>query len=190
MSYVYFISHPEVIIEPNTPVPERDLSNKGKERVRLLLTKPWTKSIGKIYTSTEKKATTTAKMIARNLKLKEYFLKDLTEIDRSSTGYIEKKEFETVVNKFFQNPETSTREWEKAIDAQLRINKAVEKIVSDKTTQADIGIISHGGVGALLLSYLKHKQISRIEDQPGEGGGNYFVFTKLMELIHSWKPID
>ncbi len=55
MSYVYFISHPEVIIEPNTPVPEWDLSNKGKERVRLLLTKPWTKSIGKIYTSTEKK---------------------------------------------------------------------------------------------------------------------------------------
>ncbi|MFC0389117.1 histidine phosphatase family protein [Muricoccus vinaceus] len=42
--------------------------------------------------------------------------------------------------------------------------------------EGDIAIVSHGGVGALLLCHLKGVPISRAEDQPGAGGGCVYSF--------------
>jgi broad specificity phosphatase PhoE len=55
----------------------------------------------------------------------------------------------------------------------------------------NMAVIAHGGVGALLLCRLKGVPISRAEDQPGEGGGNFFVFRRDdRALLQGWHPID
>jgi hypothetical protein len=53
MSLVYFITHPDVVIDPEVPVPQWPLSHRGKERMKKLLAKPWIDTIGSIYSSTE-----------------------------------------------------------------------------------------------------------------------------------------
>ena len=53
----------------------------------------------------------------------------------------------------------------------------------------DIAIISHGGVGTLLICKLRGVPIARTEDQPGQG--HYFKFDRdSRQLVHSWKKID
>ena len=55
----------------------------------------------------------------------------------------------------------------------------------------DIAIVSHGGVGALLLCHLKGVPISRAEDQPGEGGGNVYSFDAATRcLLSGWRRIE
>ena len=55
----------------------------------------------------------------------------------------------------------------------------------------DVAIVSHGGVGALLLSHLKCGPISRADDQPGQGGGNFYTFdAATCRLLSGWHSID
>lgn len=188
MSLVYFISHPEVVIDKDIPVPQWDLSEKGLYRLEKLLTQPWINSIKTVFSSNEQKAKTAAIKIAQKIGQEVRYKETLGEMDRSSTGVLPSEEFNIVVDEFFENPTESILGWEKAIDAQNRIVKAVEEVVSE-SPEGNIAIISHGGVGALLLSYLKKAPISRSEDQPGQG--YYFVFDReRSQLKHSWKAID
>lgn len=41
MPLVYFITHPEVVIDPGVPVPQWPLSETGRRRMRSPVTKPW-----------------------------------------------------------------------------------------------------------------------------------------------------
>ena len=41
MKIVYFITHPEVMIDPKVPVPHWPLSERGLVRMRRLLQQPW-----------------------------------------------------------------------------------------------------------------------------------------------------
>jgi hypothetical protein len=41
MRWVYFITHPDVVINPEVPVPQWSLSERGKERMKALLAKPF-----------------------------------------------------------------------------------------------------------------------------------------------------
>lgn len=190
MSLVYFVTHPDVVIDKNIPIPDWDLSEKGISRTEKLLKKDWIKSINVIYSSNEQKAKTTAKIIAEHLKLKVKHIENLGEIDRSSTGLLGEKEFWKTRDQFFANSNKSIRGWEKAIDAQKRVVKAVKKVIKNSPEQSNILIAAHGAIGALLLCCLKQKQIHVSQDQPGSGGGNYFVFDKNMKLVQAWKAID
>jgi broad specificity phosphatase PhoE len=77
------------------------------------------------------------------------------------------------------------------LDAQRRIVAAVCAALAMVTVSGDVAILSHGGVGALLLCRLKRVTISRSEDQPGRGGGHVFSFDGQTEqLIHDWQPIE
>ena len=54
-----------------------------------------------------------------------------------------------------------------------------------------ISIVFHGGVGALLLCDLGDFEKSRKYDQPGSGGGNFFMFDPdAWSLVHGWTPIE
>ena len=66
------------------------------------------------------------------------------ENDRSATGYLPKREFEALVDAFFAQPQTSIRGWEPAADAQARIVRAVERIVSQASGNSDLAIVGHG----------------------------------------------
>ena len=191
MRPVYFITHPEVMIDANVPVTDWSLSERGLERMHLLLKQAWVCEISSIYSSNEKKAVDGANVLAGHLSLPVQQVEALGENDRSATGYLPSTEFELIADKFFAEPQDSVRGWETADAAQKRIVEAVNKICTEDDSQAAIAIVSHGAVGALMLCHLADYPIARKYDQPGAGGGNYYSFElEAMRLIHEWRPID
>ena len=191
MSHVHFITHPEVVINPAIPVPEWPLSPVGIARMTLALEQRWMCDLGSVFSSAERKATDAAAVIAVRFRLSPVVVQELGENDRSATGYLPKDAFEATADAFFAQPEESIRGWERAIDAQRRVLAAVEHVIAHTPEEGDIAIVSHGGVGALLLCHLKRVPISRGEDQPGNGGGNVFVFERSSRrLLSDWRRIE
>jgi broad specificity phosphatase PhoE len=193
MKTVYFITHPDVVIDPAVPVPQWPLSERGRQRMQALLAQPWVATITAVYSSTERKAIEGATILAQPLALPVCQVAALGENDRSATGFLPPQEFEVVVNRFFAQPEVSIRGWEPAAVAQQRIVSAVTAIVAHDPTPGALAIVSHGGVGTLLLCHLAGYPIDRMYEQPGTGGGNYYAVaataSKLV-VIHDWRAID
>lgn len=188
---VYFITHPDVRIDPHTPVPEWSLSERGMSRMRAALAQPWVAQLTSVYSSAEVKAREAAGVFAERLGWSLRIVPDLGEVNRSATGYLPHAEHEATADEMFANPEVSARGWETARHAQARVVEAVHDIVLADKTSGAIAIVSHGAVGALLLCHLKREAIDRKYDQPGSGGGNYFLFSYPPGSVrHDWVPIE
>ena len=188
MPTAYFITHPDVVIDPAVPVPDWPLSARGRERMARVLALPWAAGLGAVWCSTERKARDGAAILAGPLGLPVTEREGLGENDRSATGYLPRAEFEAVADLFFAHPGQSIRGWERAVDAQARIVAAVEPALSGAS---DVAIVSHGGVGTLLLCHLRQCPIGREHDQPANNGGNYFAFdVGTRRLHHGWMPVD
>jgi broad specificity phosphatase PhoE len=189
---VYFITHPDVVIDPAVPVPDWKLSPRGRTRMDLALVLPWVDGIRSIWCSKERKAREAAGIVAAHLGVAVAELAELGENDRSATGYLPSREFEAVADRFFANPAVSVRGWETAFDAQRRILRAVDHVISATAERGgDVAIVAHGGVGTLLLCHLRQDAISRAYDQPANNGGNYFAFDhQTRQVRHGWRPID
>ncbi len=191
MSIVYMITHPDVIIDPDVPIPRWPLSERGIERMQALLKQPWVPDITSIYCSTEQKAIDGAEVLAKHLSLPVHQISELGENDRSATGFLPQDEFQATADQFFAHPTTSIRGWETAAAAQQRIIRAVDDVVDQAATPGAIAIVSHGGVGTLLRCHLANVAISRTYDQPGSSGGNYYAFEAgSKKLLHGWKAIE
>ena len=191
MRTLYLITHPNVVISRDVPVPRWPLSELGKQRMRAGLRQPWVRDIAAIYCSTEQKAIDGAAILAQHLALPFHEVEALGENDRSATGFLPPDEFERVADEFFSSPELSVRGWERAIDAQSRIVRAVARIAETDKTQGAIAIVSHGAVGTLLYCHLAGEPIDRRRDQPPNGGGNFYGFTLSPRAVHSWwRAID
>jgi broad specificity phosphatase PhoE len=193
MKTVYFITHPDVVIDPAVPVPQWPLSERGRTRMQALLTQPWVATITAIYSSTERKAREGAAVLAQHRALPVHQVAALGENDRSATGFLPPQEFEAIVAQFFAHPEVSIRGWEPAAVAQQRIVSAVTAILAHDPTPGALAMVSHGGVGTLLLCHLAGHPINRRYAQPGANGGNYYAFTataQQMVVIHGWRAID
>ena len=188
---VYFITHPEVAIDPAVPVPRWPLSERGLARMHLLLRQPWVPQITAIYCSTEQKAIDGAALLAAHRALPVSQVEALGENDRSATGYLPTLEFERMVDQFFSRPTLSIRSWEPAAVAQQRIAHAVTTIIARDAASGSIAIVAHGGVGTWLLCALAGYPIDRRYEQPGACGSHYFAFNaKSWVLRHGWRPID
>lgn len=188
---VYFITHPDVVVDPAVPVPRWPLSPGGLERMRRLLSAPWIAELTAVFSSDEQKAIDGARVIAEYRGLVWEELADLGENDRSSTGFLPVAEFQTTADAFFARPEESIRGWECAIDAQRRIVAAVAGAAARAAGDGPVAVVSHGGVGTLLLCHVLGVPISRSREQPGKTGGNYFSFdVPPPRLVHGWTPID
>ena len=189
MPLVYFISHPEVVVRTDLPVTQWELSPKGLARLERMLEQPWVASIGSVFCSAERKALIAAERLAHAGRLTPVVLHDLGEMDRSSTGVLPPNEFNRVADEFFAKPTESVRGWERAVVAQARIVEAVKRAITLVQGDADIAIVSHGGVGALLKCHLRDVPIHRREDQPSQG--HYFVFeVPSWKLRSDWRAID
>ena len=189
MPIAYYITHPQVQIDANVPVPEWGLSEIGRARALAMLEQPWVGSIRRVVSSAERKAIETAEILARQLGLTVEVRERMHENDRSATGFLPPPEFETVADQFFANPHKSIRGWERAIDAQQRILSEAEAVLG-AADSGDIAFVGHGGVGTLLLLSLSNREISRAADQPA-GGGNYFAYdVGARRVVHGWRPID
>ena len=64
---IYFITHPDVVIDPLIPVPQWPLSERGKSRIRRLLSHAWIARIEALYCSTEQKAVDGAALLSEAL---------------------------------------------------------------------------------------------------------------------------
>lgn len=191
MPILHFITHPEVIIDPSIPVPDWPLAPEGIRRMGMALERPWIGSLGSVFSSAERKATDAARLVADRFGLSPVIVVELGENDRCATGYLPKAEFEATADLFFARPQESVRGWERAVDAQHRIVAAVEHVIADALRHRDVAVISHGGVGALLLCQLKGVPISRAEDQPGAGGGCVYSFDMgTRALLSGWRLIE
>src|SRR5262245_38969955 len=125
---IYFITHPDVVIDPSIPVPHWPLSEPGRSRMRRLLRRAWIPHIAAIYCSTEQKASDGAAILSKATDIPLHQVAELGENDRSATGYLPKAEFEATVDAFFARSCESICGWERAVDAQARIVGVIERI--------------------------------------------------------------
>lgn len=186
MMRCFFITHPEVVIDPAIPIEEWGLSDSGKARAALL-PELLRGAVRRIVSSGETKALDTAAILSGALGLELSVEPELGEMDRSATGYLPPDEFEQTVDAFFAFPDQSVRGWERAADAQYRIERAVRRHLRDAGGDA-VAFVGHGGVGGLLLGSLTARPISRNLDQPGMG--SYFTFDPVTWRASSlWRRI-
>jgi broad specificity phosphatase PhoE len=191
VAIVRYISHPEVVIEPDAPVTRWGLSEDGRARLARLLEQPWVADIGRIICSEEHKARETAAALAAQRGLGVEVRRGTGEIDRSSTGFLPSTEHEAVADACFANPEVSARGWERAIDAQARIATALADLLIDEQSldAVDVAVVGHGGVGTLWWCLLAGVPIERRWDQPGQG--HYFsVDVETRRPVHHWLPFE
>lgn len=187
-SEVYYLTHPQVAIDPNVPVPRWGLSDLGRGRILSLLTSGWVSQLDRIISSAETKAIETAEIIGRHIGKTIEIKEHMHENDRSATGFLPPEEFEEVSDAFFGEPSRSVRGWEPAQAAQARIVAEVTKALADGKDESVL-FVGHGAVGTLLMLHLAGEPISRTWDQP-HGGGNFFKFDRLSQkLIHRWQSI-
>lgn len=186
---VRYLSHPQVVIDPNVPVPDWGLSEIGHERVAHLVEAGWLAGTTQVISSAERKAIETAEPLARALGCEAEVRKRMHENDRSATGFLPPDEFEQVAGTFFAEPARSVRGWGRAVDAQARIVTEVKAVLGRHLT-GDVLFVGHGGVGTLLYCHCAGTAISRAYDQKGGGGGNYWTMTPNLEAIHGWRPME
>lgn len=184
----YYLTHPQVEIEPDRPVPLWRLSAVGRKRIEALLDRPWLARVERIVSSAETKAVESAAIIAAHLRLPMQIDERLGENDRSSTGFLAPDRFEAAADCFFGEPHKSWNGWESAVDASERMAAAMDLYLPSPAPQTLF--MGHGAVGTLFKCRLAGYPIARIHDQPA-GGGNIFAFGMAgRELLCDWTPME
>ena len=187
MSVAYFITHPEVVVDADTPVPQWHLSDRGVHRMRDFSSQTDVGKLSAVWASTETKAIEAAGILAGHFGLAISVHPGLHENDRSATGFLPPSEFDRMANAFFARPEESVQGWERAVDAQARVAAAVNDILQ-RFSGANIALVSHGGVGTLLLCKYLGIPITRAADQPFQG--HFWAFeVATRRVIHRWRVI-
>jgi len=179
-----FVSHPEVVIDPGVPVPRWHLAPEGIARLRRLVIDTAPRAV---WSSDETKAIESAGLIAARFGLPVQVHPGLAEMDRSSTGYRPRTDFERLADAFFARPQDSIEGWERAIDAQHRVVAAAREILAGHPG-GDIALVGHGGTGTLLMCALAGLPISRAHDQPAAGCTWRFTLQPL-RVTETWQPI-
>jgi broad specificity phosphatase PhoE len=188
MSFCIYLTHPEVAIDPEVPVPDWGLSDLGRSRAELAVHLPWAPVIRHVVASGERKAIETADIFASAFDLPVRTIDALHENDRSSTGFLPPEQFERMADAFFADPQSSVRGWEPAADAQNRIVAAVQAVLASVPEDDPVLFSGHGGVGTLLKCHLLGTPISRAHDQTG--GGHWYLFTRQQLAEQSAEALD
>ena len=186
MANLHYVSHPEVVIDPDVPVPEWHLSPEGRRRAGLLAGATWVSRLERIITSEERKAIETGEILAAAARLEIEIRPETNEIDRSSTGYLPHEEHDAQADRLFASPWDSARGWERAVDAQHRM---VESLADVLHGDADVAVVGHGGVGTLLWCHLAGVTIARRHDQLY--GGHVYAFDLVSRVVDGpWRPFE
>jgi broad specificity phosphatase PhoE len=173
-----FLTHAQVVIDPDVPVPDWGLSDEGRSRHESFARSADCARVGTVYCSAERKAQDGADIACAARGLAPRIRPALGENDRSATGYLPKPEFEATADAFFAQPDEAVRGWERARDAQTRIVQAVRAALAEPRPEGVL-FVSHGGVSALLRCHLLGVEITRAQDQPANGGC-WFAFDPAM----------
>lgn len=187
MATVFFVTHPEVRIDPAVPVPRWPLTDAGIARMRAFAARPALAGVRSVFASTETKAIEAAGILAGRLGLGVAVDSGFDENDRSATGYLPHEEFQRTADAFFARPTESVRGWERAVDAQARVVAALAHALA-AAPPGDVAIVAHGGVGTLLLCHLAGEAIDRRHDQPAQG--HVFTLDRATgRVLTRWTPL-
>lgn len=195
-----YVTHPQVRMDANVPVPLWGLSDEGRQRAGHFAQSGVVPQGAMIFSSRERKALELAELLASQagtLVLSDHLM---GENDRSATGFLPPELFEATADRFFAEPEHSIDGWERAIDAQRRIVRTVTTALASVPPETPAIFCGHGAVGTLLKCHVASRPISRSEDQTrtgGTGGGNCFSFdlaagkigcewTRLEDFAPDW----
>jgi broad specificity phosphatase PhoE len=186
---IRYLTHPQVQIDPDVPVPQWGLSPVGRGRTEALAKTGWLAHTTQIVSSGERKAIETAEIIASRLGLMIEIREAMHENDRSATGFLKPAEFEEVADQFFAQPDLSVRGWERAVDAQARIVCEAEEVLA-RNRPGDVLFVGHGAIGTLLFCHYAGHPIDRAHDQSA-GGGHVFAFTRDgRQVLHGWRRME
>ncbi len=187
---IRYLSHPQVIIDPQQDIPLWSLNEVGRARVAALAASGALAGTKHVISSAETKAVETATPLAAALGCAVILRDRMHENDRSATGFLPPEEFEAVADQFFANPDDSARGWEPAADAQRRIVSEAEACLRAHPTD-DILFVAHGAVGTLLFCHLSKLAIRRAYDQGPGGGGCFYEFADMHSRPKSgWQPME
>lgn len=189
-----YVTHPQVTMDANVPVPLWGLSPVGRERALTFAARGVVPRGAMIFSSRETKAMELADIVAAPigaLVLSDHLM---GENDRSATGFLPPELFEETADRFFAAPEISTSGWERAIDAQRRIVATVATAMASVPAGTPAVFCGHGAVGTLLKCHVGRRPIARSEDQSrhaDKGGGNCFSFDlAAMQLGCEWTAME
>jgi broad specificity phosphatase PhoE len=186
---IRYLTHPQVQIDPDVPVPQWGLSPIGRARTETVANANWLSRTAQIISSGERKAIETAEIIAGRLGLMIEIREAMHENDRSATGFLKPAEFEEVADQFFAEPHLSVRGWERAIDGQARIVREAEAVLA-RNRPGDVLFVGHGAVGTLLFCHYAGHAIDRRHDQSA-GGGHVFAFMRGgRKILHGWRRME
>lgn len=194
MTYALYVTHPQVVQDPDVPVPRWGLSPKGRERAERFANHRMARAAPRIYSSNETKALELAQALASISGARIESGENFGENDRSSTGFVPPDRFEQLADSFFAEPRVSIEGWERAIDAQARVVGAFEDALAEHDPSLPVIFTGHGAVGTLLKCHLGRLAIGRSEDQRrigDPGGGNVFV-VRLSDrkLLSDWMAME
>jgi broad specificity phosphatase PhoE len=191
MAVLHYVSHPEVVVDPSTPVPAWRLSDRGRARLAALVEQPWVADVRGVVTSPERKAVETATAIAGRAGVAIEVRDGTGELDRSATGFVPAAEHDALADACFARPTESAAGWERAVDAQARIVAALADLVGPTCAGPadDVVVVGHGGVGTLWWCHLAGEPIARRFDQPGQGH-RFRVDRASGRPLDHWMPID
>ena len=174
-----YITHPQVNMDANVPVPLWGLSPLGRQRALAFAARGVVPADAMIFSSRETKAMELAEILAAPLGALVLSDHLMGENDRSATGFLPPALFEATADRFFAEPEASIDGWERAIDAQRRIIDTVATALASVPDGVPAVFCGHGAVGTLLKCHVGRRPIARSEDQSrhaDRGGGNCFSF--------------
>lgn len=192
--YALYVTHPEVVIDPNVPTPRWGLSSIGRSRAERFANHPLVNDLTRLVSSTETKALELAAILAGRCKAPVDSGDKFDENDRRSTGFVPATRFEALADALFAHPDKSAEGWETARDAQRRVVAGFNEVLAGHDATKPIGFAGHGAVGTLLKCHLGGRPIARSEDQRrigNLGGGNVFV-VRLSDrkLLTDWIAME
>ncbi len=182
---LYFITHPDVVIDPKKYKSFWELSAEGIGAAKRVAIKSFWKDINNIYTSTEIKTIQTAEIINKKHKIPYESTNCLNEFESKSTGFLPIEEFIDAMKSFYEKPAESFRGWERLIDAEYRVLNCIKKITR-MPENSSIAIIGHGATGTLLKCFYKGVTPSWEED-PKQTGCYFIADIENKKLIQDWK---
>lgn len=189
-----YLTHPQVRMDPNVPVPLWGLSDEGRARAEAFVARGIVPGGAFLFSSRETKALELAEILAAATGTPILTDHDMSENDRSATGFLPPALFEDHAHRFFAAPEESVSGWERATDAQRRVVGSVRMALASIPDDACAIFCGHGAVGTLLKCHIGGRAISREEDQSrwaDRGGGNGFIFDMAAgTLLSEWTAME
>jgi broad specificity phosphatase PhoE len=181
-----YLSHPESAVNPLVPVPNWGLSARGIARATALAAR-WPFGSACLWASPERKAQDCAAICAYASGNTVKTLPESHEIDRNATGFVPAARHDALAHRLFRHPNESAEGWERAVDAQTRIVKAVTPLIAQSCKS--LILIGHGGVGTLLWLHLTGQPITPAADQPRQGCGWVYDLGQ-QRAIHGWRAFE